>query len=135
MGCRLQVIQRITSILIALVISSSGVADQLEHAQITVGYWRTALPPYIMVGKDNGIFVDMVRKSFANQRVNTTSQYFSTLEKSVKAMEEGHIDALAMGTIDLGEAYYYSDPIFVFDNHAISLQKNNLRFIDLFNLG
>jgi len=127
MSCGISRMKGIMSLLVGLMISTSAVSDQAEHSLVTIGYWRASLPPYIMIGKDNGIFVDMVKNTFANQRVNTTSQYFPTLEKAVNAMEQGHIDALAMGTLALGDRYYYSDPIFIFNNHAISLRKNHLK--------
>lgn len=106
-------------------------------AKVRVGI-GFAIPPYVIKADDAGVEVDIIREAFKLAGHEAEFLYLPNLRLPV-AFAEGHVDCVATNAAydlggDSGRPAYCSRTTVVFQNMAVSLEKNGFAIASIGNL-
>lgn len=105
-------------ILLAGLLSPLCLARELS---VAIGF---SLGPYA-ISNGRGVIIDVTRQIFEDTGSAVRFTYMSNAEAQ-EAFKKGLFDAVAPTRAERGK-FFYSDPVVVFNNSAISLKKSNIK--------
>lgn len=106
-----------------------------ESVRVGIGF---TIPPYVIREKDAGLEVDTIREAFRAVGIEVEFLYLPNLRLPL-AFADGSVDCVAANAMydlagDSGVPVHYSDITVIFQNFAITLQKNEFHITSISDL-